>query len=87
MLEENCGVPSDSLWRWEMQLGKRDAGIMPLLQTAHLADDEWEKMTPEEVTLNSLMVSRTTWKLLACGKQEDRVWLRVVRMSRISTGT
>jgi hypothetical protein len=69
---------------------KKDVGIMSMLQTAHLIADEWEKPTPEEVMLNASMVSRTTWKLLACGTRGDRVWLKVVRAwdmptSRIST--
>jgi hypothetical protein len=63
--------------------GKKKAGIM--LRTAYPAAGEWEKATQEEMMLSASMVSRTTWKLLACGTRGDRVWLKVVRTWHMPT--
>jgi hypothetical protein len=40
LLEEFCGEPACSLKRWDMQLGKKDVGIMKQLRTAWLLTDE-----------------------------------------------
>ncbi len=91
-LEEYCGVPKDRMWEWQVQLGKDYAGTMPLLQTVHPGDRQWDEMTLEKVRLSSTMVSWSTWKLLVCKTQQEKVWLSVVQawsmpMSRISTDT
>ncbi len=78
-LEEYYGVPEDSMWEWQVQLGKDDAGTLPLLQTVRPGDCQWDEMTLEKVRLSSTMVSRSTWKLLECKKQQEKVWLSVVQ--------
>ncbi len=70
-----------------MQLGKEDAGILPLLQTVHPGDRQWSERNLERVRMISAVTSRSTWK---CKTQQEKVWLSVVRawgmpMSRIST--
>jgi hypothetical protein len=89
-LEEYCGVPENSLWEWEMQLGKEDAKTLPLLQTVRPGDSQWDEMTLEEVRLSSTMASGSTWKLLVCKAQQEKAWLSVMwawsmPVSRIST--
>jgi hypothetical protein len=80
-LERYCGFLQNSMWKWEMQLGKADAGILPLLQSARPDDHQWGKRTLERVRLSSCGTSRSTWKLLVCKGQQkmETVWLSVVR--------
>ncbi len=90
-LERYCGFLQNSMWKWEMQLRKSDAGILPLLQIAQPGDRQWGEMTLERVRLISCRTSQSTWKLLVCKGQQkmETVWLSVVRswgmpLSRIS---
>ncbi len=65
-LEQYCGFPQNSMWKWEMQLGKEDAGFLPLLLVAQPGDPHWGEMTLERVRLSSCGMSRSMWKLLVC---------------------
>jgi hypothetical protein len=80
-LEQYCGFPQDSMWKWQMQLGIEDSEILPLLQVTQPGDHRWGEMTLERVRLNSGGMSRSTWKLLVCKGQQmtETVWLNVVR--------
>jgi hypothetical protein len=79
MMEQYCGVLQNSMWEWQVHLGKEDAGILPLLQVVHLDDRQWGEMTLEKVRLSSYGMSRSPWKLLACKGEQERMWLSVVR--------
>ncbi len=71
MLEQCRGFLWNIMWKWEMQLGKADAGILPLLQAAQPGDHQWDEMTLERVRLSSCGTSRSTWKLLVCKGQQS----------------
>jgi hypothetical protein len=57
MLEEYCGFPQGTMWKWQMQLGIEDNEILPLLQVAQPGDRHWGEMTLERVRLSSCGVS------------------------------
>jgi hypothetical protein len=90
-LEEYCGMPQNSLQKWQMQLGIEDDGILPWLQVAQPGDRHWGELTLDRVTLNPGGASGSTWKFLVCkGRQmTETVWLTAARawsmpVSRIS---
>ncbi len=65
-LEEYCGMPQNSLQKWQMQLGTEDDEILPWLRVAQPGDRPWSELTLDRVTLNPDGVSRSTWKFLVC---------------------
>jgi hypothetical protein len=69
MLEQYCGFLQNSMWKWQVQLGKEDAGFLPLLQVAQPGDRKWSERTLEKMRLSSCRTSRSTWKLLVCKGQ------------------
>jgi hypothetical protein len=63
-LEEYYGVPQNSMWKWQMQLGIEEDEILPWLQVVQPGDRHWGEMTLDRVTLNPGGASRSTWKFL-----------------------
>jgi hypothetical protein len=78
-LEEYCREPEGSLKRLDMQLGKKDVGIMKLQRTVHLLADEWEEAASDKVVQSVPTRERATLRFLAYGEKGEWLWLKAVQ--------
>jgi hypothetical protein len=68
-MEEYCNEPARSLNRWDIQLGKKNVGIMKLLRTARLSADNWEEAAPITVAQRVSAGEKIAWKFLDYGEK------------------